>query len=125
MTELKEVSEIKAFLEASLKALCPPLRVRKEGPNGLEVCGRKEVMQGKQQVDGYYFASTVLKPKDVRLYFFPIYTDPELYTLSPDLQKMLKGKSCFHLKGLTPAVQAELQEMMAVGLRRYQEKELL
>jgi hypothetical protein len=76
-------------------------------------------------VDGHYFASTVLKPKDVRFYFFPIYTDPELCTLSPDLEKMLKGKSCFHIKRLNTELKQEVENMIAVGLKRYQEKEII
>ncbi len=125
MTETKDVIEIRTFLEDSLKEACPPLRIRKEGENGMEVCGTKETMQGKQKVDGYYFASTVPKAKDIRLYFFPIYTDPDLYSLSEDLDKMLKGKSCFHIKKLNDSLKSEIKEMIAKGLKRYQEKDLI
>ncbi len=125
MSEVKDLQEVRNFIEGSLKAACPPLRVRKEGENGIEVCGTKETMQGKQKVDGYYFASTVQKPKDIRLYFFPIYTDPDLYQLSEELQKMLKGKSCFHIKRLNDSLKSELQEMIQKGIDRYTEKELI
>lgn len=125
MNEVKDLAEIQAFLEQSLKAACPPLRVRKESENGLEVCGRKEVMQGKQKVDGFYFASTAAKPKDIRFYFFPIYTDPEIFKLSESLQKMLKGKSCFHIKKLDDALKTELIALIAQGVKRLQEKELI
>lgn len=125
MSEIKDLLEIRNFIEDSLKAACPPLRLRKDGDEGIEVCGRKETMQGKQKVDGYYFASTVPKAKDIRLYFFPIYTDPELFQLSADMQKMLKGKSCFHIKKLNAAQKAELQEIIRKGIDRYKEKELI
>ncbi|QNR22776.1 hypothetical protein [Croceimicrobium hydrocarbonivorans] len=125
MSELSDLAEIQSFLAQSLKEQCPPLRVRKEGPGGLEVCGRKETMQGKQKVDGYYFASTAAKPKDIRFYFFPIYTDPELFQLSEGLQKMLKGKSCFHVKKLSEEQQAEIRKIIALGVNRYNEKELI
>ena len=100
MDEVKDLDQIQDWLHQCLKSLGAPLQVRKEGERGLEIAGTKRVMQGKQEVDGFYFASTVCKPKDIRLYFFPIYTDPDLYELSADLEKMLKGKSCFHIKRL-------------------------
>jgi len=125
MSDTKDLSEIQAFLEAILKEACPPLRIRKEGENGIEACGRKEAMQGKQKVDGFYFASTVVKPKDIRFYFFPLYTDVELFSLSTDLQKMLKGKTCFHIKRLNDELRAELRGMVEIGLNRYLEKGLI
>lgn len=122
MEEIKDLDQIQAWLHQSLKSLGAPLQVRKEGEQGLEIAGTKRVMQGKQEVDGFYFASTVRKPKDIRLYFFPIYTDPDLYSLSADLNKMLKGKSCFHIKKLDEALKAELSDMMERGKKRYEEK---
>lgn len=125
MSETKDLQEIKSFLEQILRDACPPLQIRKEGPNGVEAAGTIEAMQGKQKVDGYYFASTVEKPKDIRFYFFPLYTDAGLFQLSADLQKMLKGKTCFHIKKLDDALKRELQEMVKIALGCYQEKGLI
>ena len=61
-----DIQEIEETLRGILKAQVPTLRIRKDEPKVLELCGKKEVMQGKQKVDGYYFASVVPKPKDVR-----------------------------------------------------------
>ena len=77
-----DLTEIQETLKAILKSQIPPLRIRKDEPNVFEVCGTKEAMQGKQKVDGYYFASVVPKPKDVRLYYFPIYTHVDAFSLS-------------------------------------------
>lgn len=85
----------------------------------LEVCGKKEVMQGKQKVDGYYFASIVPKPKDIRLYFFPIYTHADAFSPSEELNKCLKGKSCFHIKKLSPELETEITEMVKKGVELY------
>lgn len=122
MSLSKDLDHIEAWLRSSLKELGAPLQVRKESENGIEVAGTKRVMQGKQEVDGFYFASTVRKPKDIRLYFFPIYTDPDLYELSEGLKKMLKGKSCFHIKQLDDDLKAELRDMLERGKKRYEEK---
>ena len=77
-------------------------------------------MQGKQQVDGIYFASVVPKPQDIRLYFFPIYTHvAEFEGLSDALRKCLKGKSCFHIKQLSPDLETEIGAMVAKGVAIY------
>lgn len=108
------------------KECVPPLMVRKDNENTFELAGTKEVMQGKQKVDGYYFASIVPKPKDVRLYFFPIYTHVDEYEdISEEMKKCLKGKSCFHIKKLSPDMEVEIRRMMNLGIELYRKDELI
>ena len=120
-----DIQEIEETLRDILKAQVPKLRIRKEVADVLEMCGTKEVMQGKQKVDGYYFASAVPKPKDVRLYYFPIYTHPTEFSLSDDLRKALKGKSCFHIKKLSPELEQEITDMVQKGVDVYDKEELI
>lgn len=120
-----ELSEIQQTLKDLFSEHTPPLQVRQDEEKGFEVAGTKEAMQGKQKVSGYYFGSVVAKPKDIRLYFFPIYTDPDAFSLSPDLKKMLKGKSCFHIKKLDDELISEIREMMGKAVGIYQEKDLI
>lgn len=112
-------------LKAMAAELCPPLQIHKEGEEGFELAGRKPVLQGKQKVEGHYFANTVIKPKDLRFYFFPIYTHPDDFQLSEALQKALKGKSCFHLKNLGEAERKELDVLMRHGVTLYQKEGLI
>jgi hypothetical protein len=58
----------------------------------------------------------VPKAKDCRLYYFPIYTHKDQFSLSADLQKALKGKSCFHIKKLSPEMEKEIEEMVRKGI---------
>jgi len=121
-----DVDTLWATLKAALLTQVPPLRVAKDEPNNFELAGTKPVMQGKQKVDGHYFASLVPKPKDVRFYFFPIYTHAnEFGALSPDLQKALKGKSCFHIKQLSPEMEKELHQMLTQGVEIYRREGLV
>lgn len=103
----------------------PPLKVRQDDETGFEVAGTKEVMQGKKKVDGFYFAGLVPKPKDVRFYFFPVYTDPDQFNVSEKLRKMLKGKSCFHIKKLDEDLVFEIRGMIVRGVEIYLSKELI
>ncbi|MCF8366072.1 MAG: hypothetical protein K9H16_09835 [Bacteroidales bacterium] len=120
-----EISEIQETLRNLILEHVPPLQVRQDNANGLEVAGTKEAMQGKQKVSSFYFGSIVPKPKDVRLYFFPIYTHALAFQLSPELKKMLKGKSCFHITKLDEALIFEIKEMIEKGLHLYEEEGLV
>lgn len=116
-----EVSEMQATLQGFLTAHTPPLQVRVQNTTTFEVAGTKEAMQGKKKVDGYYFATVMPKPKDVRLYFFPIYTHVDAFKdISADLRKCLKGKSCFHIKKISPELETEIKKMIAKGVELYQ-----
>jgi hypothetical protein len=64
------------------------------------------------------------KPKDVRFYFFPLYTHVDRFKLSPDLQKMLKGKTCFHIKQLNDDLKEEIRAMIESGVKIFQEQGL-
>ncbi|MFP4471248.1 MAG: hypothetical protein ACLFPE_11215 [Bacteroidales bacterium] len=120
-----ETKQIMQKLRELLLEQVPPLKVRKDDETGFEVAGTKEAMQGKKKVDGFYFASLEPKPKDVRMYFFPVYTDPGAFIISDKLQKMLKGKSCFHIKDLDEDLVFEIRGMMARGVAVYLEKGLI
>ncbi len=120
-----DLPEIDQTLRSFMTSHVPPLRVRIDKATQLEMAGTKEAMQGKQKVDGFYFGSIIPKPKDVRLYFFPIYTHPEEFSPSTELRKCLKGKSCFHIKKLSPELQEEIREMIIKGVKIYQSEGLI
>jgi len=123
ITDPKEIDqELRIIIKKHLRQL----QLRKDDESGLEAAGTIPTMQGKQKVDGIYFASVIPKPKDARLYFFPIYTDPIYFeNIAPELRKCLKGKSCFHIKKLDDDLKNHITKMIATGIKRYQEKELL
>lgn len=126
MSETKDLEEIKSRLRKILLDEQPTLRMRKDTDAVLEACGTKEVMQGKQKVDGHYFASIMPKPKDVRFYFFPIYTHVDEYEWVPDsVRKMLKGKSCFHIKSLDSDSEKAIKKMVKNGVKLYKKDGLI
>lgn len=120
------VDEIFSFLSAEFQSLSSQLVYKHKTETIEELIGKKPMMQGKQMVDGYYFATIMKKEKDVRLYFFPIYThDQEFSYLSPELRKMLKGKSCFHIKKIDDTLKAEISNMLQQGLDLYTKADLV
>lgn len=123
---ITNLPEVQSTLQNMFKSHVPPLQVRKDNENVFEVAGTKKAMQGKQQVDSFYFGSVVPKPKDIRLYYFPIYTHASEFTwVSGELRKCLKGKSCFHIKKLSDELIADLSTMINKGIELYENEDLI
>lgn len=123
---MKNLPTIQQKLIDLLKSYQPILKVTVDTDEKFEVTGTVKAMQGKKEVDGIYFASVVPKPKDIRLYFFPIYTHKdEMGELSEKLKKALKGKSCFHIKAMDEVMEKELQDMIGKGVEVYRGDGLL
>lgn len=123
----KDISIIRERLVGMLKNHQDLFKVVADTPQKFEVHGTIPAMQGKQKVDGFYFGSVIPKPKDVRLYFFPMYTHKKQLhgKMSPELSKFLKGKSCFHIKHLTPELEKEIRTMIDNAVKIYQKDNLL
>lgn len=123
---MSEAKEIKEKLVSILKEHLSVLKVTIDTDEKFEVTGTIEAMQGKKKVDGIYFSSVVPKPKDVRFYFFPTYTHKEqLGKLPENLQKALKGKSCFHVKKMDEAFEKNLRDLVSRSIKLYQNDGLL
>ena len=122
----KDLNEIREKLISVLKAHIGVLKITKDSNEKFEVSGTIEAMQGKKKVDGFYFATVLPKPRDVRFYFFPVYTHKEQLGELPDnLRKALKGKSCFHIKHLDDSFEDDLTELVQKSIALYQADGLL
>ena len=118
--------DIQKTLKDLYKLYVPPLQIRIDNENLFEVAGTRETMQGRQKVDGFYFGSIIHKQKDIRLYYFPIYTHPTKFLwISDDLRKCLKGKSCFHIKQLSIDLENEIKAMIHKGIEIYTNDNLI
>ena len=118
---ITDVKEIREKLVDILKEYIGVLRINSDTYEKFEVSGTIPAMQGKKKVDGFYFASVVPKPKDVRFYFFPTYTHKDqLGELTEDLQKALKGKSCFHIKKIDETLEKNLKALVKNSIKLYQ-----
>lgn len=73
-----------------------------------------------------FFAGIRIQKNYVSFYLMPVYIYPELLdNLSPALKNHLKGKSCFHFKAPEEALFTELADLVALGLERYRQAELV
>lgn len=70
-----------------------------------------------------FFAGIRKQKSFVGFYFFPVYTGPALSSqLAPGLLKLLKGKSCFHVKSLEGGMLEAIRSALDVGLDDYRRR---
>ena len=82
----------------------------------VEIAGRK-----RKEV---FFASIIIQSTYVGFYYLPIYTDEELKDVfKPELLQLLKGKSCFYIKELTPVIVSQIEEALEIGYKLYKKRE--
>lgn len=81
----------------------------------VEIAGRK-----RKEV---YFAGLIIQSSYVGFYFMPVYIDTSLKEVfAPELLKLLKGKSCFHIKELTPQLERQVERALRKGFQLYKKR---
>ncbi|SRR6266700_3846072 len=79
---------------------------------------KKEVTVDGRKYDERWFASLILQRGYVGFYFTPIASSLKK-ALAPDLMKLLKGKSCFHVKALTPELKTAIRDALRTEAEYY------
>ncbi|RZM22519.1 MAG: DUF1801 domain-containing protein [Pedobacter sp.] len=80
------------------------------------------VIEGKQRHE-VFFASVSIKKGHVGFYFMPVYSEPDMKDMfDANLLKLLKGKSCFHIKKLDDLLLSQIEGALAEGFKLYKEK---
>lgn len=106
-------------LKKSLSDYSDNLHVESDLPHRYELYSSKQV-QIHNNERKVMFASVVIQKKHIGLYFMPVYTHPDQIILDSQLQKLLKGKSCFHIKNLEEGILPRLEKLIASGFKLYQ-----
>jgi hypothetical protein len=83
----------------------------------------KEVTVDGRKRDEMWFASLIAQKGYVGFYFPPMNNSPSVKkALAPELLRLLKGKSCFQVKALTPELKADIRDALKAGAECYKEK---
>jgi hypothetical protein len=70
-----------------------------------------------------FFAGLIIQKSYVGFYFMPIYAETDLKEVfKPELLKLLKGKSCFHIKKLDDELKSQIREALELGFELYKER---
>ncbi len=84
---------------------------------------RKELVIEGRKKDELWFAGVVEQKAYVSFYFMPIYCCPKMAMPYPSLMKLLKGKSCFYVKEITPELRKEIPAALKAGMATYRKNE--
>ncbi len=119
--------EEKTLLFSRLKALLirysPPLQPKTDNERYYDLWSFKDlVIEGRKRKE-VFFAGIIIQKDYVGFYFMPVYAEPEIKVLfKPELLSRLKGKSCFHIKELTPELETQVSEALQQGYERYRQR---
>jgi hypothetical protein len=70
-----------------------------------------------------FFGSVQIKKNYVSFYLMPVYMYPELlHDVSPELKKLMQGKSCFNFKRLEPDLFKELEDLTNKGVEKFKKE---
>lgn len=86
--------------------------------------GSKEVSLFGKKPQPTYIAGVIQQKNYVSFYFSPVYSHPDSFkSISNDLKKFLKGKSCFNINKTTPQIIEEIEDILKQGIKLYKEIE--
>ena len=106
--------------------LCKPAEKHfvNRSKTGIDLYTKKSVKAFGKEYPDMFFAGVKLNKGYIGFYFMPIYCEPTLVgQLDSELLKLLKGKSCFHLKKITPELKLAIKHALELGIKNYREKE--
>jgi hypothetical protein len=103
-------------------AYSPPFVSKMSKPGKYDLWTTKTVEIAGRKLPEVYFAALIQQKGYVGFYYMPIYGRPEVIKplLGAELLKLLKGKSCFHVKKMTPALKEQIAAALVIGKESYE-----
>ncbi len=127
MDQLEKIFlEIKGILEKNSEAFLAKDQYigsqAKQQKPAYHIYGSKDVSLFGKKPQPTYIAGVIQQKNYVSFYFSPIYSHPDLFSnISPDLRKVLKGKSCFNINKTNPQLLKEIENILKEGINKYKE----
>lgn len=120
---MQDLSVIFNQIRALMVSYQPPLVARKNEPDYFDLWSEKDlVIEGRKRKE-VYFAGLIIQKGYVGFYFMPVYAEPEVKVLfPPELLRLLKGKSCFHIKQLDDALLSQIEDVLRQGFEMYRRR---
>lgn len=117
------LAEIYGQLRQKIGKYAPPFEIRFDDERRFELWSVKDlVIEGRKRKE-VFFASLIIQKDYVGFYFMPVYAEAELTKVfGPELVKLLKGKSCFHIKKLDEVLLGQVESALDIGFQLYQER---
>ncbi len=121
MDTISDLSTIFQSLKDLLSPYAPPLVPKMDDASHYDLWSIKDLVIGGRKRKEVYFAGLIIQKGYVGFYFMPVYADTDLKAVfAPELLKLLKGKSCFHIKKLDPTLLDQIKSALQIGFEVYQ-----
>ena len=120
---MPDLQAMYASLKTLLSQYAPPLAPKTDKICYYDLWSFRPVeIEGRKRKE-VFFAALIIQKSYVGFYFMPVYAEPEIKKLfAPELLKLLKGKSCFHIKTLTAELVLQIESALQAGFALYQER---
>ena len=119
----EELVEIYNGLKKVLKKYEGPFKPKLDLDSRYDLWSFKNVEIDGRKRKEVFFASIIIQSTYVGFYFMPIYAETSLKdVLKPELLKLLKGKSCFYIRDLSPEMVTQIEEALEIGFNLYKER---
>lgn len=120
---MNDLPTIFETIKPLLQAYALPLSPRLDTPTRYELWSVKPlVIEGRKRKE-VFFASLIIQKSYVGFYFMPVYVETELKAVfQPELLRLLKGKSCFHIKKLDTVLLGQIEAALKTGFELYQQR---
>ncbi len=120
----EQLLEVFRPLRAVLKRYEGPLVARLDLESRYDLWSEKPmIVLGKARKE-MFFAGAIIQSTYVGFYCMPVVTSEEAAAFfPPELLRLRKGKSCFHLRKWTPELEAQIAAVLDKGYALYKSKE--
>lgn len=118
-----ELIEVYKRLKEILKQYEDPLTSKFDFDSRYDLWSVKDLVIAGRNRKEVSFAALIIQSNYVGFYYMPVYTDVEIKSVfGPELLKLLKGKSCFHIKHLNEVIEKQIIEALTVGYSLYKDR---
>lgn len=120
---MEELQTIFQQLRPLIALYSPPLQSKRDEPAYYDLWSFKDLVIADRKRTEVFFAGLIIQKSYVGFYYMPVYTDPETKGFfKPELLRLLKGKSCFHIRKTTPELLEQISDALERGFNLYQER---
>jgi hypothetical protein len=120
---MNDLQTIYNLLRELLKPYQPPLVSKVDDTSHYDLWSVKDLVIDGRKRNEVFFAGLSIHKNFVGFYFMPVYADVGLKkVLAPELLRLLKGKSCFHVKKFDQQIKGQIEEALKIGFEYYQQR---
>ena len=120
---MNDLNQIFETVKSLLNDYQPPYTPHMQDETHFDLWSHKDLVIDGRKRKEIFFVGLIIQKGYVGFYYMPVYAEPEMKSIfAPELLKLLKGKSCFHIKKLDDALIQQIRHALADGHALYLER---